>query len=143
MSQQNARELVIARGNEDGPPETFTFLCGIRTRSFNVGNNQVDTTIPDCDVPSNPIVNTAEPGRQTITFNGQGLIVTNTQGKAFLEDSRLQRIKNYRVTVPGWGTWEGPFMVGDLELSGEMEEKVAFSASWVPTDNSQLVFTPA
>ncbi len=57
--------------------------------------------------------------------------------------TRLQRTPDYQVIVPGYGMFEGPFMVSDFEFSGEMEEQMAFSATWVPTDASQLVFTPA
>lgn len=143
MSQQNARELVVKR-ESDITPGTFVFVCGIRTRSFQMSNAQIDTTVPNCANPAAPIVATARPGRQTISFSGDGLFDSDEIGKAVADDARLQRTdKNYQVIVPGYGTFEGPFFVADFEFSGDMEDPLAFSASWVPLDNSQLEFTAA
>ena len=132
MSQQNGRELVIKRG-DGASPENFDFVCGIRTRSMPISNAQIDTTVPDCEDPSLPIVATAQPGRQTLSFTGDGLFDNAQIGKDVADDARLQRITNYQIVVPGYGTFEGPFMVGDFEFSGEMEDPLAFSATWVPT----------
>lgn len=139
MSQQNARELVIKRYNGS----TFDFVCGIRTRSWTMSNAQIDTTVPDCDDPSAPIVATAIPGRQTLSFSGDGLFDTAQVGKDVADDARLQRITNYQIIAPDYGQWEGPFMVSDFEFSGDMEDPLAFSATWVPTDAGSLVFTAA
>lgn len=144
MAQQNAKELVIKRGNADGPPETFSFVCGIRTRSMSMSNAQIDTTVPSCTDPSLPIVATARPGRQTIQFSGDGLFDNDAVGKAVADDSRVQNItQNYQVIVPGYGTFEGPFFVADFEWSGDQEDPLAFSATWIPLDNSSLTFTAA
>ena len=143
MAQQNARELVIKRAYPVTPTE-FVFVCGIRTRTFSMSNAQIDTTVPSCTNPSAPIVATAAPGRQTLSFSGDGLFDSDEVGKAVADDARLQRTDViYQVIVPGYGTFEGPFFVSYFEWSGEMEEKMAFSASWVPLDNSALEFTAA
>lgn len=142
MSQQNARELVIKRG-DGASPEAFAFVCGIRTRTFSMSNASIDTTVPSCDDPSAPIVATARPGRQTITFSGDGLFDSNASGKAIADAARNQDIDtNYQVIVPGYGTFEGPFFISDFEWSGDMEDPLAFSATWTPLDASQLTFTP-
>lgn len=140
--QHNARELVIKR-ESDETPGTYEFVCGIRTRTFQISNAQVDTTVPSCANPANPIVATAAPGRQTISFSGDGLFDSDAVGIKVADDARLQRIPNYQIIVPGYGTFTGPFMVGDYEAGGEMEGKMTFSASWVPTDASQLDFVSA
>lgn len=143
MSQQNARELVIKRG-DGASPEVFTFVCGIRTRSFQMANAQIDTTVPSCENPANPIVATARPGRQTITFSGDGLFDSDEIGKAVADDARLQRIDvNYQVIVPGYGTFEGPFFVSDFQWNGDMEDPMAFSATWIPLSGDALTFTAA
>ncbi len=143
MANQNARELVIKR--EDSPGSgTFTFVCGFRTRSFQMSNAQIDTTVPNCADPAQPIVATAKPGRQTIQFSGDGLFDNNTIGKAVADDARLQNTTiNYQVIVPGYGTFEGTFFVADFEWSGEMEDDLGFSATFIPLDNSNLTFTAA
>lgn len=142
MAQQNARELVIKRG-DGASPEVFSFVCGIRTRTFSMSNASIDTTVPNCADPSEPIVATARPGRQTITFSGDGLFDNNTAGKAIADDAREQNIDvNYQVIVPGYGTFQGPFFISDFQWNGDMEDPLAFSATWTPLDASQLTFAP-
>jgi TP901-1 family phage major tail protein len=141
MSQENARELVIKRA-DGGVPETFVFVGGLRTRTFQMGNAQIDTTVPNKTDPSKPIVATARPGRQTITFSGDGLFDSDAVGKSVADDARLQSETNYQIIVPGYGTFEGPFFVSDFQWNGDMEDPMAFSATWVPLDNSRLLFTP-
>jgi len=142
MSQQDAKELVIERG-DGASPEDFTFVCGIRSKTFTMANASIDTTVPNCSDPSLPIVATARPGRQTLTFQGDGLFDNAEVGKDVFDDARLQRETNYRITIPGVGAFEGPFFVSDYSNSGDMEDPLAFSATWVPLDASQLTFTPA
>ena len=139
MAQQQGRELVIKR--ESDTPGTFVFVCGIRTRSMSISNAQIDTTVPSCTNPGGPIVATAQPGRQTINFSGDGLFDSAEVGVQVADDARLQRVTNYQIIIPGYGTYEGPFMVGDFEFSGEMEDPLGFSATWVPTDAGLLDFT--
>lgn len=142
MAQHNARDLVIKRG-DGASPEVFSFVCGIRTRTFSMSNASIDTTVPNCEDPSLPIVATARPGRQTITFSGDGLFDDNVTGKLVIDDVRNQAIDvNYQVIVPGVGQFEGPFFISDFQLNGDMEDPLAFSATWTPLDASQLTFTP-
>lgn len=141
MSQQNARELVIKRG-DGASPQVFSFVCGIKTRTFSMANASIDTTVPNCTDPSAPIVATARPGRQTITFSGDGLFDNNAIGKLVADDAREQNINaTYQVIVPGYGTFEGPFFISDFSWNGDMEAPLAFSATWTPLDASQLTFT--
>lgn len=140
MAQENARELVIKRG-DGASPEVFTFVCGLRTRTFTMSNASIDTTVPSCADPAAPIVATAAPGRQTLTFAGDGLFDNDEVGKDVFDDARLQRETNYQVIIPGVGQFEGPFFISDYNNSGDMEDRMAFSATWIPLDASNLTFT--
>jgi predicted secreted protein len=109
-----------------------------------MSNASIDTTVPNCEDPSQPIVATARPGRQTITFSGDGLFDSNAAGKAIADSARNQDIDtNYEVVVPGYGSFQGPFFISDFQWNGDMEDPLAFSATWTPLDASQLTFTPA
>lgn len=143
MAKQNARELVIKRSAVANGTGTREFVCGIRTRSWSIANDTVDSTIPNCEDPSLPIVATAEPGIQTLEFSGDGLFENDAVQKLVVDDARLQRLPVYEVIVPGYGSWVGPMGVFEYSFNGDMNEKLGFSATWRPTDASLLVFTPA
>jgi predicted secreted protein len=142
MAQQNGRELVIKRSATADGTGTKVFVCGMRTRSWTIGNAEVDTTVPNCDDPSLPIVATSTFGRQTLEFSGDGLADNDAAQLMVHDDARLQRIVPYEVVIPGYGTYVGPMGVYDFAFSADMEEPLGFSATWRPADASQLVYTP-
>lgn len=143
MAQQLGRLLVIKRSTAADGTGTRTFVCGFRTSKFSMANAEIDNTVPACDAPGDPIVATSIPGRQTMEFTGDGLFDNDAVSVAVVDDARLQRRVTYEVIAPGYGTWVGPFAVFNFEFSGPMEDPLAFSASWKPTDINSLVFTPA
>lgn len=143
MALQNARELVIKRSTSADGSGTKVFVCGLRTRTWSIANAEIDTTIPNCDDPSEPIVATSVPGRQTLEFSGDGLADDDDAMQMVHDDARLQRVVPYEVVVPGFGSYVGPMGVFDFSFSGDMEDPLGFSATWRPTDASTLVYTPA
>ena len=143
MAQQNARELVIKRSTTPDGSGPRVFVCGLRTRSFTIANADVDSTVPDCDDPSQPVITTSAPGRQTLEFTGDGLADNDAVGRIVFDDARLQRRVTYEIIIPGFGTYLGKFAIYDWEFSGDMEEPLAFSGTWRPTDAQTLTFTPA
>ena len=143
MATQLGRLLLIKRSTVPDGTGTRVPVCGLRPRSFSISNADIDTTVPDCDDPSLPIVATSVPGRQTLEFTGSGIADNDAVGRIVFDDARLQRRVTYEVIIPGFGTYVGPFAVYDFTFSGEMEEEMGFDGTWRPTDANQLVFTPA
>lgn len=129
MTQQKGRELLIKIG-DGGDPETFTNLAGVRTRTFNLGVNEVDTTVPDKDNPGNVVQRTVTSGIRTQSFSGDGLFDTDTETTAVVNAAINGTPINCQVFVPGVGTFEGPFIISNFEFSGEMEENLSFSGTW-------------
>lgn len=133
--QQLGRLLLIKIGDGATPgPEVFTNLCGLKTRSFNMSANEVDTTIPSCTNPGGPVQKTSRPGISNRTFSGSGNFVKGTTSTAFLNKVRNSEAFNAQVVVPGDGTYEGSWMVTDFEFSGDVEPNMEFSATFVAAD---------
>lgn len=130
MSQQKGRLLLIKIGNGQSPTETFANLCGLKTRSFNLSANEVDTTVPDCENPGAAVQKTSEPGIVNRTFSGSGAFVSGGTQKTLMKHVREATVFNAQVVVPGEGEYEGAWMVSDFEFSGEMEGNMEFSATF-------------
>lgn len=141
MAQQIGRALLIKAG-DGASPEVFTNICGIKTRSFNMSANEVDTTVPDCDNPENPPQKTSAPGILDQSFSGSGLFTNTAAGKQMLDDARGGVTRNYQVVVPGYGTFEGPYGVFNLELAGELEGNLEFSATFRQTSPGTFTAEP-
>lgn len=137
--QQLGRLLLIKLG-DGGSPEVFTNLCGIKTRSFNMSANEVDTTIPSCTNPGGPVQKTSRPGIANRTFTGSGNFVASTAMDTFMDHVRAAEAFNAQVVVPGDGTYEGSWMVTDFTFSGDVEPNMEFNATFVAAD--VLTFTP-
>lgn len=131
--QQLGRLLLLKIG-DGGSPETFTNLCGLKTRSFNMSANEVDTTIPSCTNPGETVQKTSRPGIASRTFSGSGAYVAGANMSAFMEHVIENTAFNAQVVVPGLGTFEGSFFVTDFEASGDVEPNMEFSATFVAAD---------
>ncbi len=131
--QQLGRLLLLKIG-DGADPEIFTNLCGLKTRSFNMSANEVDTTIPSCTNPGGPVQKTSRPGISNRTFSGSGNFVAGTAMDAFMAHVRAATAFNAQVVVPGDGTYEGSWMVTDFSFDGDVEPNMEFSATFVAAD---------
>lgn len=127
MSQQKGRLLLIKIKTA---PSTFDNLCGLKTRSFNLSANEVDTTVPDCNNPGGAVQKTAEPGIVNRTFSGSGAFISGATQAVLMGHVRAGEAFDAQVVVPGEGTYDGSWMVSDFEFSGEMEGNMEFSATF-------------
>ncbi len=127
--QQLGRLLLIKISN-GANPATYNPLCGIKTRSFNLSANSVDTTIPSCTNPGGPVQKTSRPGISNRTFTGSGNFVRDANSKLFLDKVRASEPFDAQVLVPGDGTYSGSWMVTDFQFSGDMEPNMEFSATF-------------
>ena len=115
MPQQKGRLLLIRIGDGATPTEIFANLCGLKTRSFNLSANEVDTTIPDCLNPGAVVQKTAEPGIANRTFSGSGAFVSGGTQAILMGHVRNATVFNAEVVVPGEGEYAGSWMVSDFE----------------------------
>lgn len=143
MPQQKGRLLLIkiGDGNVNPGPEVFANLCGLKTQTFNLSANEVDTTIPNCANPGAAVQRTVEPGIVNRTFSGSGAFVSGGTQAILMGHVRAATVFNAEVIVPGEGEYEGSWMVSEFEFSGEMEGNMEFSATFVAA--GPLTFTAA
>lgn len=133
MAQQKGRLLLIKRESTDPQAAgTFETVGGFRDRSLETSLNVVDTTVPDRDNPNAVPQRTNVAGIVDHSFSGSGLFDDHEIGKAVADDNRLGNAANYQIIVPGYGTYEGPFIVSKFAWNGGMEGNLEFSADFVP-----------
>lgn len=139
--QQIGRLLLIKISNDDADPgpETFSNLCGVQTRSFNLSANDVDTTIPDCENPGDTPQKTGRPGIKSRTFQGSGKYVKGAKTTAFMQHVIDATVFRAQVVVPGLGSFEGGWYVTDFTLDGEQEGTMGFDGTFNPA--GPLTFT--
>lgn len=139
--QQIGRMLLIqiGDGNTTPGPETFSNLCGLTTRSFDMSANEVDTTVMDCVTPANTPQATSEPGIKKRTFAGSGKFIAGTSNSAFIQHVTDATKFNAKVIVPGLGTFTGSWFVSSFSFKGDIEGNMEFDATFVAA--GALAFT--
>lgn len=142
MAQQIGRSLLIKRG-DGATPEVFTTLCGLLARSFSINNNMIDVTVPDCITPAGKVTESMVYGVQSLSFTGSGLFDNDAAGIAFMNAARNQSTGNWQIIIPGWGTFQGPFVIESVSFSGDKDGNEGFTATWRanPTTASPISFT--
>lgn len=127
--QEWGRLLLIKLG-DGATPENLLPLCGLTTRSFSMGNAQVDTTVPNCANPGGKVVQTSRPGQQTVTFNGSGKFIKGVNTKRFVGYVRENKPFTAEVVVPGDGSYTAQWMVSDFQFSGDGTNTMEFTATF-------------
>lgn len=123
--------FVLAMGDGQTPTETFTALCGIKTRSFTQQANTSDNFTRDCASPEDvPIRRLIVTGKQW-SISGDGDL-----NRAQIEDvnDALGLTKNYRFywTEPAddevfRGYYEGPAILTNMQIGGNDEAYATLS----------------
>lgn len=112
-------------GNADGPPETFTAVCGLTARSFTSQVNTNDTFVPDCADPEYvPIRRLVPTGRQW-DLTGEGLLnLAAWRDYGDLADSGATANWRFVIARPaaegitGTGYYGGPAAITNMQLGG-------------------------
>jgi TP901-1 family phage major tail protein len=127
--QQVGRLLLIQLGDGNSP-ETFSNLCGLKTRSFDLTTASVDTTIPSCTNPGDVVQKTGRPGQASRSFTGSGAYVAGANMSAFMTHVIGATVFNANVIVPGLGTFTGSFFVSSFTVSGDVDPNMEFNATF-------------
>lgn len=88
--------VIILKGNADGPPETFTVMCGITAKSITDQVNTSDTFNRDCADPEDVPVRQISATGRLWSMRGSGNL--NRTLLPDLEDA-VGQILNYRFFI--------------------------------------------
>lgn len=126
MAASKGSLMLIKKGNADGPPETFSTLAGVRSKSLVLGSSRLDTTTAD-DVDASGVTwQTFMPGLAEGSLDVEG-VAKDTSIQGLVTDSLEGNARNYQVVVPNWGTLEGSMTISNFRFEGPYDGIVTFS----------------
>lgn len=141
MAKQKGRLLLIKIGDGAGT-EAFTTLCGLKSKTLTINNNEIDVTTADCADPGGALWTEVLGGVKRISVSGNGYF------KDEVNETRMNTvamsadpIANFQIIVPAFGTFAGAFFVSSVEYGGEQEDGVTYSLSLAST--GAVTFTAA
>jgi len=133
MAAQKGRELLLKIGNNDGPPETFTTLGGLRSTTFTINNEVVDITNKD----SSGIRELLDGGGTTsFSISGTGVFKDDTSYANAETYCRTNAIHTMQLVDPDFIRYEGEFLIASLERGGEHNGETNYS---ITLENSGTV----
>lgn len=135
-----ARSLAFMMNDPDNVGE-FLLIFGMKSHSFEVSVNMIDTTVPDAVDRSLPLQKTSRYGMKEMSIDGDGLFQNHAAIKLAVAAFEAQVPLDGKVVVPGLGTYTcaDGWNVTKLSVSGDQEEDLSMSIGFVPA--GKYVFT--
>ncbi len=137
MAAQKGRNILIKVGNDDGPPETFDTLGGVRSRTMTINNEVVDITDSD-SAGMREILDGG--GIQSMSISGSGVFKDDTAVNTLEGYARANGLQTYQFVAAGLGTYEADFLCASFEYAGEHNGEASYACSF--ESSGAISFTP-
>lgn len=125
MAKQKGRLMLVKIGTGG----TAVALCGLRSKTLNINNNEIDVTTADCTTPGGPLWTEVMEGAKRVSVTGNGYFKDEVHEATLTTLAMSDNPQGaFEIVVPGLGTFAGTFMVS-LEFGGEQEDGVTYSVS--------------
>lgn len=106
---------------------TYVALGGARTVSMTLNNQAVDATSASSTGQWRQLIDAA--GILSMDTTLSGVFQDDAQDETLRATWFDRTLKNFRVTVPGFGTFTGPFIVTNLTYGGAHDGEATFEVS--------------
>ena len=138
MAEQLGRDMLV----KIDVAETFTTLCGTRSKSLTINNEVIDVTTPDCTTPGGVLWRKTLDGLKSVSVSFSGVFQDEAAEAAFntVANSATPRT-DFQIILPNFGTYEGEFVITAPSYSGEYTDAVMFDASL--ESSGPITFTAA
>ncbi len=124
MAAQKGVSFLLKIG-DGGGTEVFTTVAGGRNLRFARSRNVIDVTNADSSELARELLTTGGTKSATASFSG---IFTDAATDSTIEtDFEAGTLRNFQIVVPGFGTYEGGFVIQSIEFNGAYDAGVEFS----------------
>ena len=138
MAKFCGKDLVLLKGNEDGPPETFAQVGAMVSTGLSIGKEQVDITDKDDDDFRQLLENC---GTKTVSISLSG----NFSDDVKLSEMQLEVLagthSNYQIVSGRGDSFEAAFEIASLERTGDKPSAETYSITLESAGT--VVYTPA
>ena len=120
MAKQNP-DLMLIKMGDGADPVVYSTLCGLNSRTLNIGGDSIDVTTIDCSGAGGNAWQENAHGLRNISVSGSGYFESKTQVQSII-NKKLTGDGNddFQIIVPGLGTFEGNFLIGEVEIGSEI-----------------------
>ena len=126
MPAQKGKDVLIKIG-DGGESEMFTTVAGIRARTITLNAKTVDATDSDSAGRWRELL--AGSGVKSVAVAGSGVFRDGAADVAMRQAFFDQAAGNWQLVIPGFGVFQGPFVIAALEYAGQHDGEATFSVS--------------
>lgn len=136
MAAQCGQAIVVSFKDDAGTP-AYQVVAGLRTRSISFNAESVDVTNADSTGAWRELLSAC--GVKSASMKGDG-IFTDDAGMEAVRDAMFDgTLRQAKILIPGFGTFEGNFKVSSLEVGGDFNKEV--TASFGLESSGAITFT--
>ena len=126
MAGQKGRDMLLRVG-DGGDPAVFTTLAGIRTKTISLSAETVDATSAESPDAWRELIDGG--GVKRVIVSGAGVFKDRQSDARMRELFFAQTTEDWRLIIPDFGALEGPFLISELNYSGEHSGEAAFAVT--------------
>lgn len=126
MAGQKGRDMLL-RVNDGGSPAEFVTIAGIRAKSISLSAESVDATSADSPDAWRELLPGA--GVRQVNVSGNGVFKDQPSDARMRALFFSQQAEVWQLVVPDFGTLTGPFLIAELNYSGDHDEEARFAVT--------------
>lgn len=124
MPAQRGKDLLLKIGDEQSP-ENFVVIGGVRTRTLSLNAQSVDITHSQSIGGWRELL--AGAGVRQASISGSGVFINDASADTVRLAFFSGEIRNWEVTIPGFGQITGPFQISNLDYAGDFDGEASMS----------------
>ena len=120
MAKQNP-DLFLIKMGDGADPVVYSTMCGLNSRSLTIGGDSIDVSTVDCQGGGGNAWQENAHGLRNMSVSGNGFFENKAQATQMIDKKMTgDGVEDFQVVAPGLGTFEGKFLIGDMEYGGEL-----------------------
>lgn len=136
MAAQAGQAIIVSIKDNAGTP-AYQVIGGMRARRVAFNAESVDVTHAESSGRWRTFLDTA--GVQSMTISGDGVFIDDTAVNEMNEVFLAGQLRDFKFEVPGLGNYVAQCKITALELAGDFNKEVTFSATF--ESGGAIVFT--
>lgn len=135
MTAQKGRDIIVKMDISS----TFTTVAGAKQQSISVTDGNTD--VSSASSPSAWREMLAGTGVKAVDVSMSGIFHDDESHAQLMANKLARATPDFQVIMPGLGTFEGPFVIGDIQYAGNFDGEATYT---IPLQSAgEITFTAA
>ena len=125
MRAQRGEDFTLML-EDDSTPGAFEQVGGFKGNDFSYTGTVVDIT-NSSSLGFTELLNHG--GSRSLNLSGTGVFMSDAVFKRVVDKLQTGEIATWQVSIPGLGTYQGPFAITSLDMNGAVDGEVTYAVA--------------